>query len=60
MSAFVSMMMALQVPAQESVGIITPYHAQAQLLHAMAKDAANFFPEREQIACATVHQFQGS
>ena len=26
----------------------------------MAKDAANFFPEREQIACATVHQFQGS
>lgn len=60
MSAFVSMMMALQVPAQESVGIIAPYHAQAQLLHAMAKDAANFFPEREQIACATVHQFQGS
>ena len=60
MSAFVSMMMALQVPAQESVGVIAPYHAQAQLLHAMAKDAANFLPEREQIACATVHQFQGS
>ncbi len=44
MSAFVSMMMASQVPAQESVGIIAFYHAQAQLLHAMAKDAANFFP----------------
>lgn len=60
MSAFISMMMALQVPAQESIGIIAPYHAQAQLLHAMARDFTGVYPDCEPIACATVHQFQGS
>lgn len=60
LSALMSFSLALDVAKNYEVGIITPYHAQSRLLHAMARDIADANPELKPIACATVHQFQGS
>ena len=59
LSAFITFSIALEAAQKHKVGVITPYHAQARLLHAMARDAINK-NEQLDIACATVHQFQGS
>lgn len=42
----------------DSVGIITPYAAQTRLIRAMLKDYSS--KNNTEIACSTVHQFQGS
>lgn len=60
LSALMAFSLALQAAKTNEVGIITPYHAQSRLLHAMARDVADSNPELKPIACATVHQFQGS
>ena len=60
LSALMSFSLALEAAQNQEVGIITPYHAQSRLLHAMARDVADANPELKPIACATVHQFQGS
>lgn len=60
LSALMSFSLALEAAQKHEVGIITPYHAQSRLLHAMARDVADAHPELQPIACATVHQFQGS
>ena len=60
LSALMSFSLALEAAENYEVGIITPYRAQSRLLHAMARDAADANPELKSIACATVHQFQGS
>lgn len=60
LSAFVSMALALEAAADHEVGIITPYRAQSRLLHAMARDVVDSDIGAHPIACATVHQFQGS
>lgn len=60
LSAFVSMGLAVNAAEQNQVGVISPYNAQSRLLHAMARDIADCFPEIKKISCATVHQFQGS
>lgn len=60
LSALMSFSLALEAAKNHEVGIITPYHAQSRLLHAMARDVADANPELKLIACATVHQFQGS
>lgn len=60
LSAFITFSYALQAATTMDVGIITPYHAQSRLLHAMAKDAEASDPSLKPISCATVHQFQGS
>ena len=60
LSAFMAFALALAAARTNEVGIITPYHAQSRLLHAMARDVADAHPELNPIACATVHQFQGS
>lgn len=60
LSALESFALALEAAESHEVGIITPYHAQSRLLHAMARDVADANPELKPIACATVHQFQGS
>lgn len=60
LSALESFALALEAAKSHEVGIITPYHAQSRLLHAMARDVADANPELKPIACATVHQFQGS
>ena len=60
LSALMSFSLALDAAKNHEVGIITPYHAQSRLLHAMARDVADANPELKPIACATVHQFQGS
>lgn len=60
LSALLSFSMALEAAQSHEVGIITPYHAQSRLLHAMARDAAEQRPNLNSISCATVHQFQGS
>ena len=60
LSALMAFSLALQAAKANEVGIITPYHAQSRLLHAMARDVADSNPELKPIACATVHQFQGS
>ena len=60
LSALMSFSLALDAARNHEVGIITPYHAQSRLLHAMARDVADANPELKPIACATVHQFQGS
>lgn len=43
---------------KKTVGIITPYAAQAKLIRAMTKDEKT--KQKTDIVCATVHQFQGS
>lgn len=60
LSAMVSLGLAVKAAEHHEVGIITPYHAQARLLHAMARDIMAANPDLKNIACATVHQFQGS
>lgn len=60
LSALISFSLALETAKNHEVGIITPYHAQSRLLYAMARDVADANPELKPIACATVHQFQGS
>lgn len=60
LSALISFALALEAAKNYEVGIITPYHAQSRLLHAMARDVADTNPKLQPIACATVHQFQGS
>ena len=60
LSAMISFSLALEAAKNHEVGIITPYHAQSRLLHAMARDVADANPELKTISCATVHQFQGS
>lgn len=60
LSAFVSICLALQGADSHDVGIITPYYAQARLLHAMARDISEAKSDLHPISCATVHQFQGS
>lgn len=58
LSAFLSFQLALSAENQD-VGIITPYHAQSRLIHAMVRDYKKM-NEETKIHCATVHQFQGS
>lgn len=60
LSAFVSLSLALDASQNHEVGIITPYHAQSRLLHAMVRDISDNNSELKPIFCATVHQFQGS
>lgn len=60
LSALISFSLALEAAKSQEVGIITPYHAQSHLLHAMARDVTDVYPELKPISCATVHQFQGS
>ena len=66
LSALVAVKLAIEAAENYEVGIITPYRAQARLLHAMIRDAAEQAKGQGQdaqlksIACATVHQFQGS
>lgn len=60
LSALMAFSLALEAAKNHEVGIITPYHAQSRLLHAMARDIADANPELKPISCATVHQFQGS
>lgn len=60
LSAVVSVQTALKAASEndESVGIITPYAAQAKLMRAMIRDV--FGDEETSLTAATVHQFQGS
>ena len=60
LSAFVDYSLTLSYAPFNEVGIITPYHAQARLLHAMARDAATADATLNRITCATVHSFQGA
>ncbi len=59
LSAFIAVAIAVEANRKcESVGIITPYAAQARLIRAILSDTN---PEnKEAIKCSTVHQFQGS
>lgn len=56
LSALISFGIALQAEqsGEKSIGIITPYAAQARLIRAMIYD------NNKEISCSTVHQFQGS
>lgn len=60
LSAILSFSTALtaEVQGSSSVGIITPYAAQTRLIRAMLKDYSS--KNETEIACSTVHQFQGS
>lgn len=60
LSAFVTFSLALKAAQTQEVGIITPYHAQSRLLHAMVCDVNELEALPHAIKCATVHQFQGS
>ena len=60
LSAFVTFSLALKAAQTQKVGIITPYHAQSRLLHAMVRDVNELEALPHAIKCATVHQFQGS
>lgn len=55
LSAMITCKMAVILSKDRTVGIITPYSAQARLINQMLRDL-----KRENIRCATVHQFQGS
>lgn len=60
LSAIISFSTAIAADQKsiESIGIITPYAAQARLICAMLKD---YYKQNDShISCATVHQFQGS
>lgn len=59
LSAFVTFSLALKAAQTQEVGIITPYHAQSRLLHAMVRDVNELEALPHAIKCATVHQFQG-
>lgn len=60
LSALVTFSLALKAAQTQEVGIITPYHAQSRLLHAMVRDVNELKALPHTIKCATVHQFQGS
>lgn len=60
LSAFVTFSLALKAAQTQEVGIITPYHAQSRLLHAMVRDVNELEALPHAIKCATEHQFQGS
>ena len=60
LSAFVTFSLALKAAQTQEVGIITPYHAQSRLLHAMVRDVNELEALPHAIKCATVHKFQGS
>ena len=60
LSAFVTFSLALKAAHTQEVGLITPYHAQSRLLHAMVRDVNELEALPHAIKCATVHQFQGS
>lgn len=60
LSAFVTFSLALKAAQTQEVSIITPYHAQSRLLHAMVRDVNELEALPHAIKCATVHQFQGS
>ena len=60
LSAFVTFSLALKAAQTQEVGIITPYHAQSRLLHAMVRDVNELEALPHAIKCATVHQSQGS
>ena len=60
-SAIIAFALAKQTntgQSKEEIGIITPYAAQARLIGAMVLDELGC--DAGQIACSTVHQFQGS
>lgn len=59
LSAIISIKLALKAldKMNLSVGIITPYQAQARLLSAIVEDLKK--KEKLDILCSTVHQFQG-
>ncbi len=61
LSAVISLKYALEAldNSKLSIGIITPYQAQARLLAAMVKDAEITMNRKLDILCSTVHQFQG-
>jgi len=58
-SALVSILLAREITMKGSgtVGVITPYRAQARLLHAWAEEYGLDF---NQVEIATVHRFQGA
>ncbi len=60
LSAVISIRLALKALEKMdiSIGIITPYQAQARLLSAMVKDEEEVMGKLD-ILCSTVHQFQG-
>ena len=60
LSAIISFSTALQAEenGERSIGIITPYAAQTRLIRAMVQDHRKH--EETEVACSTVHQFQGS
>ncbi|MBR0340884.1 MAG: AAA family ATPase [Oscillospiraceae bacterium] len=60
LSAFIAIAAAVRAAAKYDVGIITPYHSQSRLLHAIARSIGTRYPELHPIKCSTVHQFQGS
>lgn len=61
LSAFIDIGIALNCSKNNSVAIISPFNAQARLLHAMIRDIEEVLGENKpNIYAATVHQFQGS
>ena len=59
-SAILSFGLAIKAAEKFSVGIISPYRLQANLLNLIARDYAEQNPDAKKIVCSTVHQFQGS
>lgn len=61
LSAIISIKAALKALNNNSisVGIITPYQAQAKLLSSIVKDIEIALGKKLNILCSTVHQFQG-
>lgn len=60
LSALLSLRMAEKSLTQFEVGIITPYSAQSRLILLMVRDIQEYDNRWKKVACATVHQFQGS
>ncbi len=48
----------VEINGEDKIGIITPYAAQTRIIRAMVKDLQE--KTDSNIACSTVHQFQGS
>lgn len=60
MSALVSLRLAEKNLDNYRVGIITPYGAQSRLILCMVRDLQQRDSRWNNVACKTVHQFQGS
>lgn len=60
LSALISIRLAEKYIKRYDVGIITPYNAQSRLILSIIRDLQNNDKKWEKVACATVHQFQGS